>query len=109
MPVWSVHPSRIVEERHEPEIHVQLLVTVEEGHTWIVGDEIEFHFLKAAHRHHVLDDARGRLSANAYQFEAVPVQMQRMDVVARVAELKPVAAALMYCVHWLHRLHREGF
>jgi hypothetical protein len=29
------------EQRHEAEIYVQLLVTVKERATWIVGDEIE--------------------------------------------------------------------
>jgi hypothetical protein len=33
---------RIVEERHESEIHVQLLVTMEERQLRIVSDEVKF-------------------------------------------------------------------
>ena len=56
---------RIVEERHEPEIHVQLLMAVEEGQTWIVGDKVKFELLESPEHHHVLDHARGRLTADA--------------------------------------------
>jgi hypothetical protein len=48
-----VHQLRIGEERHEPEVHVKLLVTVEECHPRMVSDEVEFRFQEAAHRHHV--------------------------------------------------------
>ena len=44
----NVHVSRVVEQRHEPEVHVQLLMAVEERPTGIVCDEIEFDLLKAA-------------------------------------------------------------
>jgi hypothetical protein len=44
--VSGVHPSGILETRHETEIHVQLLMTVEKGHSWIVGHKFEFDFLK---------------------------------------------------------------
>ena len=38
----GVHLSRIVEERHEAEVHVQLLVAVEKRHSGIVGNEVKF-------------------------------------------------------------------
>ena len=59
---------------------------MEERHSWVVGDEVEFDFLEAAEHHDVLEDARGCLAANPYQFEAMAMEMQRVDVVARVAE-----------------------
>src|SRR5450755_2065264 len=34
--------------------------------------------------------------------------MQRVDVIAGVAEFQPVAAPLVHRVHRLHGLHREG-
>ena len=83
---------RIVEERHESEIHVQLLMTVEERQTRIVGNKVKFEFLESAQHHHVLDHARGRLAADAGQFEAVPVQMQRVNVITGIAEFQPVAS-----------------
>jgi hypothetical protein len=38
----------VVEERHEAEIHVELLVAVEEREARIVGDEVHLRFLVAA-------------------------------------------------------------
>jgi hypothetical protein len=87
---------------------VQLLVTVEERQPRIVGDEVKFQFLESAQHHHVLDHPRGRFTGDARQFEAVPVQVQRVDVVARVAEFQPVAAPLMHRVHRLHGVHRKS-
>jgi hypothetical protein len=33
-------PLRVIEQRHETEVHVQLLVAVEEGEAGVVGNEI---------------------------------------------------------------------
>ena len=38
----------IVEERHETVVHVQLLVTVEEGQPWIVSNKVYLGFLVSA-------------------------------------------------------------
>src|SRR5271163_4767985 len=35
--------------------------------------------------------------------------MKRMNIVAGIAELEPVAAPLVHRVRRLHRLHRKGF
>lgn len=40
--------SAVIEESHKPEIHMELLVAVEEGQTRVVGNEIHFRFLVAA-------------------------------------------------------------
>ena len=64
--VISVHPSRISEKRHETEIHVQLLVAVEKGHSWIVGHKIELDFLKPVQHDHILDNPCSRFSADAH-------------------------------------------
>ena len=49
------HSSGIIEQRHKPEIHVQLLVAVEERRSRIVRDEIKFQFRKSAQHNDVLD------------------------------------------------------
>ena len=72
-PAGHAHQSRVGEERHESEVHVKLLVTVEECHPRIVSDEVKFHFLKAAHHHHVFHNTGCGLATNTYQLEAVPV------------------------------------
>ena len=79
-------PSCVLQECHEPEIHVQLLVAVKECQSRIVGDEVEFEFLKSAQHDHVLDHASGRFACDARQFETVPMQMQRVNVVTGVAD-----------------------
>src|SRR5271165_6771662 len=83
--------SNILNQLHEAEVHVQLLVAVEERRTPVVGDEIELDLLKPAEHHDVLNDPGGRLAADAHQLEAVAVQMQRMHIVARIAKFEPVA------------------
>jgi hypothetical protein len=39
---------RVLEQRHEAKVHVQLLVTVKERESWIVGREVELELLEAA-------------------------------------------------------------
>ena len=39
---------RVVEESHETEVHVQLLVAVEESKTGIVGNKVNLQLLVAA-------------------------------------------------------------
>ncbi len=51
--------SDVVEQGHEAEVHVELLVAVEEGEAGIVGDEVDLDFLVAADHDDVFDDAGG--------------------------------------------------
>lgn len=85
--------SCVIEERHETEIHVQLLMTMKECPPRVVRDKIKLRFLKSAQHHHILDHARGRLASDTRQLEAVAVQVQRVNIIARVAELLPVAVS----------------
>src|ERR1039458_258906 len=73
--IWAALALCVLEERHKAEVHVQLLVAVEERQSGIIGDEIELEFLKAAQHHHVLDHTGGRLTGDARQFETMTVQM----------------------------------
>ena len=41
------------------------------------------------------------------QFEAVTMQMHRMDIVAGIAHAQPIALALAQMKHRLHFVHRE--
>jgi hypothetical protein len=47
-PFLLTMPLEVIEESHETEIHVELLVAVEEREAWIVGDKVYFGFLIAA-------------------------------------------------------------
>ena len=53
---------------------------------------------KAGQHHDVLDDAGSGLAADPNQLETVTVQMQRMNVVARIAESQPIAPSLLHPV-----------
>src|ERR1700723_2657174 len=74
--------SYIVEQRHEPVVHVQLLVTMKESRSWIVSREVNLCFLIAAHHHHILQHAGRRLPRDPREFKGVSMQMDRMDVIA---------------------------
>lgn len=47
----------VVEEAHEAEIHMQLLVAVEKGHAGVVRDNVYLGFLVAAKHDHVFHEA----------------------------------------------------
>ena len=66
-------PSRILKQRHEPEIHVQLLVTVKKRSPRIVRHEIKLQLLKSAEHHDVFQDAGGGFATDPRQLEAVPM------------------------------------
>jgi hypothetical protein len=51
----------------------------------IIRREIHFDFLIAANHDHVFRHARGGYSCNLGEFKTVAVQVDRMNVVARVA------------------------
>lgn len=44
-PILSSAALGVVEKRHESEIHMQLLVTMEQSQTGIVSYKVHFHFL----------------------------------------------------------------
>jgi len=85
----------VIEQRHEPEVHVQLLVTVEESKTGMIGNEVNLHLLIAAQHYHIFHDARGFRSCEISELEAVAMEMNRMNVVTDVAHLKAIAFALL--------------
>jgi hypothetical protein len=74
----------VIEQCHEAEIHVQLLVAMEQGQAGIIRDEVHLDLLIAAQHHHVLHDTGRRLAGDPHQLETVAVQMNGMDVVAGI-------------------------
>jgi len=69
----SFGQSDIIQQTHEPEIHVQLLMTMEQRQPWIVGHKIDRNFLIPAKHDHIFHHPRGRSSGDVGQFEAMPV------------------------------------
>lgn len=77
----------VVEQRHEPKVHVQLHVTMEQRQTGIVRDKIHLHLLEATQHRHILYDTRGMSTADLSNLKAVPVQVHRVYIV-RVKETR---------------------
>src|SRR3981189_1665337 len=77
----SLNSLLIVEQRHEPVVHVQLLVAMKEGKSWIVRGEVDLCFLVATDHHHILHDPGSWLSSDPGEFKGMPVQMDGVDVI----------------------------
>src|SRR5215472_9164348 len=85
--------SRVIKQRHETKVHVQLLMAMEESKARIVSYEIDFMLLIATQHYDVLDDSRRFCTGEIGELEAVAMKMDRMNVVARVAHPNPVTFA----------------
>ena len=85
----------VIEQRHEPEVHVQLLVTVEESKTGMIGNEVNLQLLVAPQHDDILHDARGFRSCEISELKAVAMEMNRMNVVTGVAHPKAIAFTLL--------------
>ena len=59
MMMANISRLRVVEECHETEVHVQLLVAVEESEAGIVRNKVNLQLLVSAQHDHVLYDAGG--------------------------------------------------
>ncbi len=94
----------VLEQSHEPEIHMQLLMTVKQRKPRIVGDEIDFHFLIAAKHHYILHHAGSWLPGYSSQFETVAMKVDWMDVIACIPHAQPVSLAFPYAKHGLHAI-----
>ena len=86
--------SDVVEQRHEAEVHVQLLVTMEQREAGIVGDKVDLDFLVASDHDDVFHYSSADFPGKFGEFETMPVKMDRMYVVAGVAHANAIALAL---------------
>src|ERR1051325_8164472 len=77
--------SHVVKQCHKSEVHVKLLMTVKECEPGIIGNEVDLRLLIPSEHHHVFVNSCCALSGDFREFEAVPVKMDGMDIVARVA------------------------
>jgi len=85
----------VIEQSHETEIHMKLLMTVKERQAGIVGSEINFDLLIAADHEDILENTGSGLARDPGQLKAVPVQVDRVDVVAGIAHPYAVPLTLM--------------
>src|SRR6516225_7542442 len=96
-------PLKVVEQRHKAEVHVQLLMAVEESEAGVVGYEGDFDLLIATQHDDIFEDSGGRLTCELVQFEAVAVKVDGMNVVASIAHANAIALALLQVKRrWSH-------
>src|SRR5262249_44341086 len=69
-------------------------MAVKQSHAWIVSHEVYFHLLIASQHHYILEHTCRGLSSYAHKLKAVPVQMDRMNIVAGIAHAKPIPLSL---------------
>jgi hypothetical protein len=65
------------------------------GQARIIGNEVALELLEAAKHDDVFHHTGGWPAADPRQLEAVPVQVQRVDFVAGVAKLQPLATPFL--------------
>src|SRR6185312_528537 len=70
-------------------------------------DEVHLHLLVPADHHDILHHTGCGLACDAHELEAVPVEVNRVDVVARIAHAQAVAPACMDLEEGTHSLHGE--
>src|SRR4029077_3879669 len=81
----SLRRLYIIEKRHEPVVHVQLLVAVEKREPRIIGNKVYFGFLVSASHHNIFQDSSRWLSGQARQLKAMAMEMDWMDIVTGIA------------------------
>lgn len=69
---------------------MQLLVAVKKRWTWIVRREIHFDLLPGGYDDYILPDARRWFAGECRQFERVPVQVDRVRLIALVIEAETI-------------------
>src|SRR5579863_4244011 len=78
--------SGILHQSHKPKVHVERLMAVKKRVPRIVRREVDFDNLIGVHDHRVLQNAGCDLAVYFRQFKAVPMQVQRVSVVAVVSK-----------------------
>ena len=85
----------VFKESHEAEIHMEILMAVKQGEPGIVGDKIDINSTEAFHQNRVLKDAGCVFSVDLCNLKIMPMQVERMHVVALVDESESIAATWM--------------
>src|ERR1700678_2678261 len=86
--------SGVAKQRHETEVHVLLDMAVKQRQARLVGDQIDRGASIGGKDHRVFLYAGSRLAVELDELEEVPVDMQRVRIVAAVVKHQPVAVSL---------------
>jgi hypothetical protein len=85
----------VLEDGHEPEVHVQLLMAMEERVARIVGGKVHVNGLERHDVDDVFVQAAHLAFADLGDLESVTMEMDRMLVAAAVAQHEAVTLALV--------------
>src|SRR5215469_8268827 len=80
----------VLDQRHEPEIHVQLHVAMKQCGTGIIRHKLHLPLLPRWDAYYVLPYASGGPAAYFDQLERVPVQVYRMSIIGVVVEYETI-------------------
>ena len=86
--------SRVAKQRHETKVHVLLDMAVKQRQARLVGDQVHRGASICRNDHRVFHDAGSRLAVEFDELEQVPMDMERMRIVAAIVKHQPVAASL---------------
>jgi hypothetical protein len=92
----SAPDLHVIEQGHEPKIHVQLLVTVKQRKSGMIRHEVYRDLLVTSEHDHVFHHAGRWNAGNVGQLEAVPVQMNRMEVITLIAHVDTIAPPFLH-------------
>lgn len=90
-----VRSRRVLEEHHESEVHVSLIVAMKEGRSGILRCEIDLTSGVCRNHHDIFVQTGKRGPRETRDFERMPVQMDGVIVRAAVDHLKPVPPSLL--------------
>src|ERR1700685_409835 len=91
----AVRCSSVAKQSHEPKVHVLLDMAVKQRKARLVGDQIDRGASKCGNDHRVLLDAGGGLAVELDKLKQVPVEMQRMRIVAPIVKQQAIATSPM--------------
>jgi hypothetical protein len=87
--------SDVPKQGHESEVHMGLIVAVEQRCARIVRNEIGFGRTITWHNHNIFFQTCKQLGIDARDFEGVPVQVKRVIVSTPIDHLQPVFLPLL--------------
>jgi hypothetical protein len=85
----------VFKESHETEIHVEILMAMKQGEPRVVGYKIDINSGEAFHQDGVFENSGRFPSMNFRDLEIMPMEVERMHVVALVNESESIAATLI--------------
>ena len=85
-PIFRGRALNVFKDSHETEIHVEILVAMKQCESRVIGDKIDINSAEAFDQDGVFENSGRFFSVDLCDLEVVPVQVERVHVVALVDE-----------------------